>query len=79
MRFIGRFYRILERKEYLEKWTTPNDQTPWRGAPEALSPMQLHWLHRLKADPDGRAACLEMKSGNHNQKLTYSFQKIQNV
>jgi len=26
-------------------------QTPWRGAPEAWGPMQLHWLHRLKAGP----------------------------
>jgi len=30
MRFISRFYRILERKEYLEKWaTSPN--TMWWG------------------------------------------------
>jgi len=27
-------------------------QTPWRGAPEARVPMQLHRLHRLKAGPD---------------------------
>jgi len=27
-------------------------QTPWRGTPEARGPMQLHWLHRLKAGPD---------------------------
>jgi len=26
-------------------------QTPWRGAPEARGPMQLHRLHRLKAGP----------------------------
>jgi len=26
-------------------------QTPWRGAPEAWGPMQLHWLHRIKAGP----------------------------
>jgi len=26
-------------------------QTPWRGAPEARGPMQLHRLHRLKACP----------------------------
>jgi len=28
-------------------------QTPWRGAPEALGPMQLHRLHWLKAGPVG--------------------------
>ena len=26
-------------------------QTPWRRAPEARGPMQLHRLHRLKAGP----------------------------
>jgi len=26
-------------------------QTPWRGAPEVMGPMQLHRLHRLKAGP----------------------------
>jgi len=26
-------------------------QTPWRGAPEARGPMQLHRLHGLKAGP----------------------------
>jgi len=28
-----------------------SSQTPWRGAPEARGPMQLHRLHRLKAGP----------------------------
>jgi len=30
-------------------------QTPWRGAPEARGPKQLHPLHRLKAGPAGNA------------------------
>jgi len=27
-------------------------QTPWRAAPEARGPMQLHQLHRLEAGPE---------------------------
>ena len=37
-------------------------QTPWRGAPEARGPMQLHRLHRLKAGPDRRTQILKMRS-----------------
>jgi len=29
-----------------------NEQSPWRGAPEARGPMQLHRLHRLRAGPE---------------------------
>ena len=32
-------------------------QTPWRGAPEARGPMQLHWLHWLKAGPVNSLFC----------------------
>jgi len=51
MRFISRFFRILERKGYLEKM---NNLPKLHGAgpPEARGPMQLHWLHRLKASPE---------------------------
>jgi len=36
-------------------------QTPWRGAPEALGPMQLHRLHRLKADHEYMTRFLSLK------------------
>ena len=36
------------------EWST---QAPWRGAPEAGGPMQLHRLHRLKSGP-ARAYCV---------------------
>jgi len=51
MRFINRFYRILERKNYLAKM---NNLPKHRGMgpQEARDPMQLHRVHRLKADPD---------------------------
>jgi len=40
--------------------------TPWRGAPEARGPMQLHRLHRLKAGPAYAQNIL-----SHNSLLIY--------
>jgi len=44
-------------------------QTPWRGAPEARGPMQLHRLHRLKAGP-GYDAELARKPACFTQIIT---------
>jgi len=42
--------------------------TPWRGAPEARGPMQLHRLHRLKAGPGyGNTGC--HVSRGHSKKM----------
>jgi len=50
MRFISRFYWILERKEHLEKMNNlPKHHSA--GTTEARSPMQLHRLHWLEAGP----------------------------
>jgi len=38
-----------------------NEQSPWGGAPEVWGPMQLHWLHQLKAGPA------------YNLKILYGF------
>jgi len=49
---ISRFYRILERKEYLAKMNNlPKDRDA--GFPEAWGPIQPHRLHRLQAGPAG--------------------------
>jgi len=49
MKFTCRFYLILKRS--VSGKNEESTQTPRRGAPEARGPMQLHRLHRLKADP----------------------------
>jgi len=53
-------------------------QIPWRGAPEARGPMQLHRLHRLKAGPalsDMQCISIKKEKSTKLQKLTSNVER----